>query len=242
MLALDTTTRCPAAAFLDGDEIVTESAGDPRQSHAEQLPGLLTRLLEQRAIQLQAVDVFAVAGGPGSFTGLRIGIATMQALALVSGRPLVLVSALDALGRAGSVELPPDALVGAWIDARRRDVFSALYRVTDHAPFTSERLSEVDGPRVGAPRETLSRWANGPGLPVVIVGDGARLYAPLIGSDARVPETPRLAPAIARLALAQVRAGQRPTPHAAQPLYVRRPDAEIARDRRDGSATGPSDR
>ena len=101
-LALDTSTRTGSCAVLRGDDVLAEVPGDPRASHAERLPADLMTVLERARLALADVDVFAVATGPGSFTGLRVGIATMQGLALAAARPLVGVSALDALARVGA--------------------------------------------------------------------------------------------------------------------------------------------
>src|SRR5688572_23937355 len=97
ILALDTSTRTGSCAVLRGDAVLAELPGDAARSHGERLPADLMTVLDRAGVALHAVDVFAVATGPGSFTGLRVGIATMQGLALAASRPLVGVSALDAL-------------------------------------------------------------------------------------------------------------------------------------------------
>ena len=136
VLALDTTTRAGSVALVEDDRVLAERAGDGARSHAERLPADLVDLVDVAAMPISDVDLFAVAAGPGSFTGLRIGIATMQGLAFVSARPIVAVSALEALGQMAAVDLAPGAVVAAWMDAYRREVFSALYRVTDAPPYT----------------------------------------------------------------------------------------------------------
>src|SRR3984893_5104241 len=100
VLALDTTTRRGSAALVLGEMLLDCEMGDARLTHGERLPSDLVRLLDRNNIRLAEIELFAVATGPGSFTGLRIGIATMQGLALVNGRGLVGVSALDALNAA----------------------------------------------------------------------------------------------------------------------------------------------
>ena len=92
ILALDTTTRAGSCALARDGVVMHDLAGDPARSHAEHLPGDLIALLDMAQLGLDAIDVFAVATGPGSFTGLRVGIATMQGLAFVNRRPLVPVS------------------------------------------------------------------------------------------------------------------------------------------------------
>src|SRR5512135_3349962 len=124
VLALDSTTRAGSVALVDDDRVVDERAGDGSRTHGERLPAELAAL----GAPWPTIDVFAVASGPGSFTGLRIGIATMQGLALVTGRRLVAVSALEALAQLASERLAPGTLVASWVDAQRGEVFSALYQ------------------------------------------------------------------------------------------------------------------
>src|SRR5829696_3473321 len=96
VLALDTTTRQGSVALSRDARILGVDAGDAATAHGARLPGDLAHLLAAHNLRVGDVDLFAVAAGPGSFTGLRIGIATMQGLALGNGKPLAGVSALDA--------------------------------------------------------------------------------------------------------------------------------------------------
>src|SRR3954471_533659 len=142
VLALDTTTRGGSVALVEHDRVVEERAGDASRSHGERLPGELAAL----GAPWPTIDVFAVASGPGSFTGLRIGIATMQGLAVVTGRRVVGVSTLEALAQIASERAAAGTLVGSWVDAQRGEVFSALYRVEEAPLFTPERLVEIESP------------------------------------------------------------------------------------------------
>ena len=180
VLALDTSTRARTVALVEDDRILAERHGDPLRTHAESLPGDILSVLDAAGVGLSSVDVFAVAAGPGSFTGLRIGIATIQGLAFVNRRRIVAVSALEALAQAGSLDVPQRATVAAWMDAHRRDVFSALYQVADRPAFSKARLVQIDSAAVGDPAGTLSRWSSLVGVPNVVVGDGAVLYADVI--------------------------------------------------------------
>jgi tRNA threonylcarbamoyladenosine biosynthesis protein TsaB len=225
VLALDTTTRRGSAALVHGEALLDCEMGDAHLTHGERLPGDLVRLLDRNNIRLSEIELFAVATGPGSFTGLRIGIATMQGLALANGRGLIGVSALDALNAALRKRERELVYAGALMDAHRGEVYSALY-------CADERL---DGPSVEAPAETLERWKGDVREPITLVGDGALANADLIAhampNASILPEVPPLAPAIAALAQ-QSAAGSLPmAPDAIRPLYVRRPDAELARDR-----------
>ena len=233
ILALDTTTRAGSAALVRDGDVLAIVSGDPATTHAERLPGTLARMLHDRQQSMAAVDLFAVAAGPGSFTGLRIGIATIQGLAFALGRPVVGVSALEALAEVGrdAVASAGVPFVAAWMDAQRSEVFAALY--------PRERGARaVDGPVSEAPASVLGRWHElTEGQPISVAGDGVARYHDLLvtrlGDRFRpVEPLPPLAPTIARIAAREAAAGRTVAPHAIRPIYVRRPDAELARDRK----------
>ena len=231
VLALDTTTRGGSVALVENDRVMAEHGGDVTRSHAERLPLDLLRLLDAAGVPLSAIDVFACASGPGSFTGLRIGIATIQGLAFVTRRRVAAISALEALAHGVSRELGAGSLVAAWIDAHRREVFSALYRVVDAPLFSAARLVEIDPPSVARPGETLERWRAQFGVPSVVAGDAAVAYAAETPATARIVGPPLLGGPIGLLAVERARRGDTVDPAGVQPLYVRRPDAEMARER-----------
>ena len=179
-----------------------------------------------------------VCTGPGSFTGLRVGLATIQGFALATGRPVIAVPTLEALAHAGLEQQPPEphrsTLVVPWMDAHRGEVFGAVYRIDDDGVVTEHCAAAV-----GTTDVLLQEWA--PVLqafPVLFVGnavEGARVaIADALGAEAEVqmlPSMPPLAPPAALLA--QNRGANAATsPGAIRPVYVRRPDAELARDRR----------
>src|SRR5580704_14403805 len=134
VLSLDTTTRAGSVALVENDHILAERQGDPSRTHAERLPREILSLLDEHGLRPDDVDLFAVASGPGSFTGLRVGIATIQGLAFVQGRRVAAVPALEAIAQSTTRDQPAGTVVGVWMDARRRDVFFALYRLTSAPP------------------------------------------------------------------------------------------------------------
>ena len=228
VLALDTSTREGSVALVEDDRVIVERAGDGATSHAERLPGDLMRLLAEQTIDSASVDLYAVVAGPGSFTGLRIGIATMQGLAFAHRRRIVAVSGLEALAQAASLRLTPGSIVASWINAYRREVFSALYRVVDAPFFSAARLAEIEPPAVGPPAGVLDRWSTR--RVAAFIGDGATAYAAAIdGAGARLP-TPLLAGPVGLMAAARAETDA-VDPARVQPIYVRRPDAEVARER-----------
>jgi tRNA threonylcarbamoyladenosine biosynthesis protein TsaB len=235
ILALDTTTRAGSLALALDGRLLEIAEGDPGLTHAARLPGGILDLLARHHLTLRDLDLYGVAVGPGSFTGLRIGIATIQGLAFANGRQVVGVSALDALaeaaGQAADAGGAP-ALRAAWMDAQRGEVYGRLYRAA------GEAWLPVTEPVVARPSEVLDAWSDGLGDgPVEFVGDGAVVYrehlAEAFGNRARPSYTvPPLAPAIAIMAARGVATGLAVTPDAIRPLYVRRPDAELARERK----------
>jgi tRNA threonylcarbamoyladenosine biosynthesis protein TsaB len=230
VMALDTTSRGGSVALVDDGRLVDERPGDATRTHGERLPGELAAL----GVEWSSVDVFAVAAGPGSFTGLRIGIATIQGLALVNRRPAVGVSALEALAQLASRDLSEGDTIAAWIDAQRGEVFSALYRVGPAPLFTSERLIELEAPAVAAPLATMSAWSQHDLRSTMFTGDGAARYAAAVAVDgATGPVTPQtlLAGAVGCMASACAARGLATAPDAVRPLYIRRPDAELHRQR-----------
>jgi tRNA threonylcarbamoyladenosine biosynthesis protein TsaB len=227
VLALDTTNRAGSVALVVDDRVVDQRAGDASRTHGERLPAELAQL----GAPWESIDVFAVAIGPGSFTGLRIGIATIQGLALVTGRPIVGISALDALAQLASERLAPGSLVGSWVDAQRGEVFAGLYRVADAPLFTPERIVELEPPTVADPGAMRASWAAHHLASAVFTGDGAARYL-------ASPPPPLLAGAIGRMAAVQASRGHTISPAGVHPLYVRRPDAELARLRQGSGEAG----
>jgi tRNA threonylcarbamoyladenosine biosynthesis protein TsaB len=246
ILALDSTSRAGSVAvWRDGE--LEERVGNPARTHAERLPGDILTLLEAHGVSLGEVDRYAVVSGPGSFTGLRVGIATIQALALVHDRKVVAVSSLELLAQSAARQhaLPPGHLVGGWMEAYRGEVFAALYRTGDavRGPACAGRtplrvLTPMTGPAVGAPDRVSADWKElSGGAPIVIAGDAvpstratleSRFGETLIAQEP-LPLTGALAGVLADWAATWPE--EAVLPHAIVPQYVRRPDAELARAR-----------
>lgn len=232
VLALDTTTRAGSLALLVDGDLVEEVVGDASRTHGERLPGDVLALLGRHDLALADVDLFGLAAGPGSFTGLRIGIAAIQGLAFATRRPVVAVSALDALARRTAPRIAT-SLLGTWMDAQRQEVFAQLWHASE--PRSAASLTPVEEATVGAPGEILTRWLRTTDGRITLVGDGARTYRAIGETQAdRVTvqdEVPPLAGEIARMAAERAEAGATIGPGAIQPIYIRRPDAELARER-----------
>jgi len=223
LLAVETATRVMSVALLDGERVVAEIAGDDERVHSERLLPAIDRLLELAGVSLAEVGAFAVSIGPGSFTGLRIGLATLKAFALDEARPVAPVSTLAALCAAAAGARGP---VVALLDARRGEVYAAaVARAGDVEPtllpdsvFTPEELAVALPPETtlvvgedaepAAARLALLR----PGLLRLAAGEGA----------ARAARVGRLGRAVLAAGLAVPAAEL-------VPRYVRRAEAEARR-------------
>jgi tRNA threonylcarbamoyladenosine biosynthesis protein TsaB len=219
LLALDTATFVASVAVWKDGAIV--AAGDAHaDTHSEKLLPLVDALLRQAGLAPADLDGVACGAGPGSFTGLRIGLATAKGLGFALGKPLVLVSSLAALA-AGGVDFGQPVL--AMLDAKKREVYAGLF-APDLTPIGAE---------VVLPPAKLAEHARAlaAGRELVVVGDGAAAYPEVAAACGRVLEGARRTPdarAIAALAARRLAAGETDNLAVAAPTYIRASEAEIA--------------
>ncbi len=212
ILALDTSSQRGSVCVTDDGEVVGEVRLSCSIQHSERLFASIQFLFQYFTFRLEDVDLFVAARGPGSFTGLRIGLAATGGFVPAFGRDAAGVSTLEAVAwNAGESE----NLIAPTIDARRGEVYGALYRRHGNV------LVEERAPVVLKPAE----WFHSlPQTHVVLCGDGAMRY-----KDSILPKPEwelrksdlYLARAIAEIALT-------PRRGPLEPLYVRKTDAEIA--------------
>ena len=209
---MDTTTTRGSVALAEGSDVVGEVRFRSSERHSSHAMPAVEFLLRTAGWQPADVEGYAVTTGPGSFTGLRVGLGTVQGLALASGRPCLGVSALDVLARriVGSAEF-----LVALVDGHRDQVYAALYDRAGRA------LGE---PMIGLPRLLL------PTFPArcAYVGDGALRYREEIAAadpSGLIPDRSLfLAGSLAPWAAARMAAGETGTAEALRPLYLRAPD------------------
>jgi tRNA threonylcarbamoyladenosine biosynthesis protein TsaB len=227
VLGLDTSTPSTVVGLRLADGTTLQGRDDPkggeRPGHATRLLPLVNGLLSKAGLEWSAVTRIAVGAGPGTFTGLRIGVATARGLAQSLAVELVGVSSLLALAHAARIEKPDDAGVLAVIDARRNEVFVAAYdgdmEVLAPQALAPTDMSELLG-RAKA-NTGLARWT--------AVGDGATRYRDAIEHlDVIVPGEDSPLHRIDACTLCEL--GERASPGGVHvvPNYLRRPDAEIA--------------
>ena len=224
ILAVDTSTRICGVCVADDGHPVSELTITSGQTHSRHLMDTISRSLEGACVTLEAIDGFAVTRGPGSFTGLRIGISTVKGLAYAAGKPLAGVSSLEALAQPVSGELAPR--VCAIIDARKKEVYFAVYRLQEG------RLVEDIAPSVGPPDAIQAS-----GERTLFVGDGALLYETVLRRRhgkhavfAPLDLNGLRASSVARLGAARLAKGDADPVETMAPLYIRKSDAELARE------------
>jgi tRNA threonylcarbamoyl adenosine modification protein YeaZ/ribosomal-protein-alanine acetyltransferase len=243
VLALETVTRAGSVALMD-DTVCDATTGDATRTHGERLPHDVIEWLARHGRTIADVDLFAVVAGPGSFTGLRVGMAAVQGFALSRHRSVVPVPTLDEIaeGWLRHATLTDRRLVIACLDGQRGEVFSAAW---DVAPGQSlDDAPVVFDPRVSPPDVLLADLGACAGRgPMTIVGDGARRYAPVFGTPALPIEVADLPVPLADVAarIASAHPDRAVAPHALRPIYIRRPDAVLARDRAQAGASAERD-
>lgn len=221
LLTIQTATPAGSVALTDGSRLLGELFLDVRRPHGEWLLDAIDRLLAAAGMTVADLDGFGVTVGPGSFTGLRVGLATVKGLALATGKPLAGVSTLQTL----AMQAPHAALpVCALLDARKQEVYAGIFTWQDGLP-------RLTGPERVIPPERLLGELTGP---ILFVGDGASVYRTLIarqlGAQAHfLPaayDPPRAAHA-ALLAADVFAAGEARPAAQVNPVYIRPSEAEL---------------
>ena len=222
ILTIDTSTTTNSVALTMGGRLLAEFIVNPDRNHSSSLMHGLDMVLKSTGISLDELDAIGVSQGPGSFTGLRVGIATAKGLVLASGKPLVAFSSLAML----AMNLPfAEYPVCAMFDAKKNEVYAALFRCRE---LPETLLAE----RVMPPADFLSQFRG----PTLFVGSGAVRYQDLIvqalGDLALFApplcHQPR-ASAGAVLAADLFARGELASPAALVPSYLRASEAELAR-------------
>ena len=226
ILAVDTASLTGSVALCLGEILIAESLLNVRSTHSDKLLQQIDQLLTEAGWQLDDLDLFVVVNGPGSFTGLRIGVATVKGLAQVTNRPVIGISSLQML--AMNLPLCPVPIC-VFLDARKKEVYTQLFRATAQGPLP---LAEA---RVLPPIEALEQL-NGE---VALVGDGVPLYRELIarqlGDRVLLPAMPAHQPRASQAAWLGWEAWQTGVLQGAAellPVYIRPSDAELNLDRK----------
>lgn len=222
ILALDSTAKVAAAALLNDDRLLCKAAAPDAMTHSATLLPEIERLLKDAGLGFADIDLFAASAGPGSFTGVRIGAATLKGIAFGRNKPCCAVSALEAL--AYNLR-KTDGIVCALMDARRGQFYTATFAVADGKATRLSPDEAKSGEEIAA---SLAAYPH-----VTLVGDGAAVALPFFdGLPVELcPEENRLADgeSVGLVAYAMYRAGRTVSDADFAPVYLRLPQAERER-------------
>lgn len=230
LLAVDTATRAGSLAVSRDGQLIGEISTASDETYSSRLFRQCSLLLQELRLDIRDFDFFAVNAGPGSFTGLRVGLAAIKGWAEVFSKPIVAVSGLEALA-AQTINPACDCFIAPVLDARRGQIYAALYR------FEDLRLAVIDPDQVCTAEEFLGRVRERVGeKPVRFVSPSPEVLQPSLNDwIAKRPldacslqkTSPFLASAIARMAFEGARRGECTDSLRLDANYVRRSDAEL---------------
>lgn len=227
ILALDSTAVTAAAALCEDKKLIASYTVNNGNTHSETLLPMIESMLKQAHLAVSDIDLFVCAAGPGSFTGVRIGAATIKGLAFGTQKPCVGVSTLEAL--AHNLELiSGDALVCPVMNARRGQVYNALFSIKSGVleRLTEDRLITVDGLEV----ELIEKYS---ALPIYLCGDGYDITRKLL-MTVKPENTPepliyQSGYSVAMCGLRQYELGNYTDDKGLSPVYLRPSQAERTR-------------
>ncbi len=223
IFGIDTCCMAATAALMDETKLIAQTVINHNRTHSQKMMPQIETMFQQAEKDITEVDLFAAAVGPGSFTGVRIGVATVKALAQAMDKPCVAVSTLQALAFNNVVF---DGVICPILDARRNQVYNALF----HGGRTLNRLCEDRALGIDALLEELKAMDQ----PVLFCGDGVPVFGDMVkevlGDQACFAprmQAMNLGAAVAELALLEQ--GEKVSFHALVPQYVRLSQAERER-------------
>ena len=225
ILGIESSSLVASAAIVTDDILTAEYTVNFKKTHSQTLLPMIDEIVRMTETELETIDAIAVSGGPGSFTGLRIGSATAKGLGLALKKPLIHIPTVDAMawnlwGARG--------LVCPIMDARRNQVYTGIYRMENGLEAVKEQCA-MD---MGALAEELNRL----GEPVIFLGDGVPVYKEIIEECVKVPVAfapahlnRQRAAAVAALGAIYFAEGKTETAAEHGPDYLRKSQAERER-------------
>ncbi len=236
VLAIDTSSNVATVAVMEDELLLGEYILNHKKTHSQKIMTMIEQILSELELTVQDIDIFAAAIGPGSFTGLRIGVATVKALAHATGKPVVSVGTLEAL----AYNVPyAEHIIVPIMDARRDNVFTASY-------IWDEGFKEIGEPEAISIDECLESC--GEFLDTIFVGDGVKVHRDYIkeklGDKAIFPPANALnsrASSVAALALDKAKRGETQSYLEMKPYYIRKSQAERELEERENKEKGESE-
>ena len=247
VLAIDSSGLTATAAIVEDEQTVAEYTINYKKTHSQTLLPMIDEMVRMVEIDLSTIDAIAVSGGPGSFTGLRIGSATAKGLGLALDKPLIHVPTVDAM--AYSLYGCED-IICPIMDARRKQVYTGLYSFShkkreenDDGSLYDEPVFQVLRMQMAVPVEELIRHLNVYRRRVVFLGDGVPVYKEMLAEGLKVPYSfapsfmnRQRAAAVGALGIRYYEAGRYEAAAEFKPEYLRKSQAERERAEREKNA------
>ena len=221
ILALDSTAKAAAVALLCDGKLIAKDMHDDGNTHSSTLLPMVETLLKENSLTANDIDLFAASAGPGSFTGVRIGAATLKGIAFGKNKPCVPVSALEAL--AYNMR-DTDGIVCALMDARRGQFYTATFKI---AGGIVERITPDEAKSGEDIAASLAEYDK-----VFLVGDGAEVARPYFGDNVSLAPSDRLladGASVGTLGFKLYKNGFSVSDAEFAPTYLRLPQAERER-------------
>ena len=232
ILGLDSSGIVVSVAIVEDDVLIAEYTVNYKKTHSQTLLPMLDEIAKMTELDLNSIDAIAVAAGPGSFTGLRIGSATAKGLGLALKKPLIAIPTVEGLAY-NLYDIP--GLICPIMDARRKQVYTGIYRFTDH------QLKVVED-QMAVSMETVIEKLNQYGEAVTFLGDGVPVFHEFIAEKMTVPYSfapahvnKQRAAAVAALGEIYYRQGKTETAMEHVPDYLRVSQAERERAEREAA-------
>jgi tRNA threonylcarbamoyladenosine biosynthesis protein TsaB len=222
VLGIDTSTSCGGVGLMDDGEVISDYLLNIPVTHSERLLGAIELVLREARCPIENLDGWAISLGPGSFTGLRIGVSMVKGLAFATGKPVAGVSTLDALA---SQIVPTSYLICPILDARKKEVYTAFYRYEEGSFL--KRQSDDQAIR---PEDLVKKIKER----TIFFGDGVKTYGEFILNS--LPSLAIFPPAplhvshgsmVAKLGCELLKSGVLLDLSALSPIYVRPSEAEM---------------
>jgi tRNA threonylcarbamoyladenosine biosynthesis protein TsaB len=222
VLGIDTSTSCGSVGLVEDNEVISEYLLNIPVTHSERLLGAIEFVLREARCSVEEIEGWAIALGPGSFTGLRIGVSTVKGLAFATGKPVAGVSTLDVIA---SQIAPTSYLICPILDARKKEIYTAFYRYEERGSLLRQSEYQAISPEnlVGKIDERT-----------IFVGDGVKTYGDFLlsclPSFAILPSSyfhVSHGSMVAKLGMELLRKGEYLNLSAFSPLYVRPSEAEM---------------
>lgn len=221
ILAVDTSTIVTTCAVLDGDKLIGEYSLSQSMSHSEKLVPMIREVLDSLDLRIKDIDLFATTVGPGSFTGLRIALATIKGFAHIYDKPVIGIPTMEAL----AFNLAYNDIVVPMLDARRNRVYTGIYKWVDNR---LETIEKADALEIDDIIDKMNEYDK-----VVVNGDGSILYEGLIKerlgnkvSFARAGDNMPRAASVGEIARIRYEEGQIDDYYSLTPDYLRPSQAE----------------